>query len=350
MPPPKPIACAMPASGPRLPEPMAFIMSAMFRCIFRSLLTSSTFWPAPAAMRFLRLALRMSGFLRSCARHRIDHRDLALEDPVVESRRPRSGSSSWRCRASCPSGRRCRPCSAICVSCSRMSSRSNWPLRIRSAVRAAFSASMFAAAFSTSDTTSPMPRMRPAMRLGMEIFQRVGLFAGADQLDRLAGDRAHRQRRAAAAVAVDAGQHDAGEADALVERAREIDRVLAGQRIGDQQHFMRIGGRFDLRRFRHHLFVERGAAGGVEQHDVVAAELAGLAARAWRSAAASGPATIGSVVDVEIAAEHGELLHRGRAIDVERGHQHLALVALRRGGGRASRWWWFCRSPAGRPS
>ena len=80
------------------------------------------------------------------------------------------------------------------------------------------------------------------MRDGIEFLQRVELFAGADQLDRLAGDRAHRQRRAAAAVAVDAGEHDAGEADALVERAREIDRVLAGQRIGDQQHFVRIGG------------------------------------------------------------------------------------------------------------
>ena len=65
-PPPKPIACAMPAIGPRLPWPIAFIMSAMFRCIFSSLLTSSTLRPLPAAMRFLRLALRMSGFLRSC--------------------------------------------------------------------------------------------------------------------------------------------------------------------------------------------------------------------------------------------------------------------------------------------
>ncbi len=53
---------------------------------------------------------------------------------------------------------------------------------------------------------------------GMEVLQRVGLFAGADQLDRLAGDLTHRQRGAAAAVAVDAGQHDAGEADALIER------------------------------------------------------------------------------------------------------------------------------------
>ncbi len=52
---------------------------------------------------------------------------------------------------------------------------------------------------------------------GMEVLQRVHLLADADQLDRLAGDGAHRQRRAAAAVAVDARQHDAGEADALVE-------------------------------------------------------------------------------------------------------------------------------------
>ena len=184
---------------------------------------------------------------------------------------------------------------AICKSCSRMSVRSNWPLRIRSAVRAAFSASILAAAFSTSETMSPMPRMRPAIRLGMEIFQRVGLFAGADQLDRLAGDRAHRQRGAAAAVAVNARQHDAGEAHALIERAREVDGVLAGQRVGDQQHFMRIGGGFDRGRFRHHLFVERGAAGGVEQHDVVAAELAGFERAACAICGGCWPATIGKV-------------------------------------------------------
>ena len=52
---------------------------------------------------------------------------------------------------------------------------------------------------------------------GMEILDRVHLLADAEQLDRLAGDGAHRERRAAAPVAVHAGQHDAGEADALVE-------------------------------------------------------------------------------------------------------------------------------------
>src|SRR6202023_1960630 len=76
------------------------------------------------------------------------------------------------------------PIFAICSNCSRMSDKSNWPLRIRSAVRAA--------------------------------------------------------------IAVDTRQHDAGEANAFVERAREIDRVLAGERIRDQQHFVRIGRGFDL--------------------------------------------------------------------------------------------------------
>ena len=74
---------------------------------------------------------------------------------------------------------------------------------------------------------------------GMEILQRVHLLAGADQLDRPAGDGAHGERRAAAPVAVDARQHDAGDADALVEGARDVDRVLAGQRVGDEQDLVR---------------------------------------------------------------------------------------------------------------
>ena len=126
------------------------------------------------------------------------------------------------------------------------------------------------------------------MRAGIEVLQRVELLAGADQLDRLAGDGAHRERRAAAAVAVDAREHDAGQADALVERAREVDRVLAGERIGDQQHLVRVRGLLHLGGFRHHLFVERDAARGVEHHHVVAAEACPPRSRGARSAAASG--------------------------------------------------------------
>jgi hypothetical protein len=72
IPPPPNICLPMPHRAALLARPMAFIMSAMFRCILSSLLTSSTLRPAPAAMRFLRLALRRSG-LRAPRRHGIDH-------------------------------------------------------------------------------------------------------------------------------------------------------------------------------------------------------------------------------------------------------------------------------------
>jgi hypothetical protein len=49
----------------------------------------------------------------------------------------------------------------------------------------------------------------------------VELLADADELDRLAGDRLDRQRRAAAGVAVELGQHHAGQRQRLVRtRAR----------------------------------------------------------------------------------------------------------------------------------
>ena len=42
----------------------------------------------------------------------------------------------------------------------------------------------------------------------------------ADELDRLAGDVAHRQRRAAARIAVELGEHDAGQRQRVAERLR----------------------------------------------------------------------------------------------------------------------------------
>ena len=59
-----------------------------------------------------------------------------------------------------------------------------------------------------------------------------------DQLDRAAGDRAHRECGAAARVAIDAGEHDAGDADLLVERLGRRDGVLADHCVGDEQRFV----------------------------------------------------------------------------------------------------------------
>ena len=208
-----PIMPPMRANMP-LPRPICFIMSAIWRCILRSLLTSSTRVPEPAAMRFLRLALRTSGFFRSAARHRRDDRrpDGVKTESSMPSASicfftlPMPGSMPitpdmppifciWLQAARRGRRGRTRPCACA---------RRPWPPSRRRCS---------AAAFSTRPTMSPMPRMRPAMRVRIEILQRVELLADADQLDRLAGDGAHGQRRAAAPVAVDAGQHDAGDAD-----------------------------------------------------------------------------------------------------------------------------------------
>ncbi len=157
--------------------------------------------------------------------------------------------------------------------------------------------------------------------LGMEIIQRVHFFARADQLDRLAGDGAHRERGAATAVAVDAGQHDAGDADAVVEIFRQIDRVLAGERIGDEQDFVGFGGGLDLGHLRHQGLVDMSAAGRIEHDHVIALQprrLLGAARDLHRRLAGDDRQS----VDADLAAEYGELFLRRRPFYVERGHQH----------------------------
>ncbi len=51
----------------------------------------------------------------------------------------------------------------------------------------------------------------------VELLDSIELFAGADQLDRLASDRTHGKRGAAAAIAINAGQNNAGKTHAFVE-------------------------------------------------------------------------------------------------------------------------------------
>src|SRR6185437_9501782 len=140
-----------------------------------------------------------------------------------------------------------------------------------------------------------------------EVLERVELFAGADELDRLAGRGAHRERRAAAAIAVDAAQDDAGDVDALVERARQVHGILAGERVGNEQDLVRIDRRLYRGRLLHQLFVDMGAAGGIEDDDVVAAE-PGLALGAARDLDRSLVLQDRQGVDADLRAQHAQLL------------------------------------------
>ena len=106
--------------------------------------------------------------------------------------------------------------------------------------------------------------------VGMEGLEGVGLFAGADELDGLAGDVADGEGRAAAGVAVHLGEDDAGEAEALVEVLGGVDGVLAGHGVGDEEDLLRVEQLFELLHLVHQLFVDVEAAGGVDDEGVAA--------------------------------------------------------------------------------
>ena len=105
----------------------------------------------------------------------------------------------------------------------------------------------------------------------------------------------------------------------------QIDRVLAGQRVGDEQHFVRCGGAADFRRLVHQRLVEREPAGGIEHDHVIAAKPRRLR-RACGDLHRALSGDDRQRVDADLEAEHGELLHGSRPAGVERGHQHLALL------------------------
>ena len=110
----------------------------------------------------------------------------------------------------------------------------------------------------------------------IEFLQRVLLFADADQLDRAAGDLAHRQRGTATRITVKAGQHNAGDVDSLVEGSRRGHGVLTSHRIGDQQDLVRVGQRLYLAKLGHQPFINGDPAGRIEDQDIKPLKLGGL--------------------------------------------------------------------------
>ena len=63
------------------------------------------------------------------------------------------------------------------------------------------------------------------------------LFADAGKLDGLACDGTNRERGAAACVAIELGEDHACERDGLMEAFCDVDRVLTGHGVHDEQDF-----------------------------------------------------------------------------------------------------------------
>jgi hypothetical protein len=98
----------------------------------------------------------------------------------------------------------------------------------------------------------------------------TNLLAAADKRNRHADHRHNRERRAAARVAVDLGQHHAGDADLRVELAGALDRILPGHRIRDVEQVRRPRHRLDRDQLAHELVVDVQPARRVHDDHVVA--------------------------------------------------------------------------------
>ena len=104
----------------------------------------------------------------------------------------------------------------------------------------------------------------------MKLLDHIEFFAGADELDRFSRDVAHRERRAAAGVAVEFRQHDAGQFQPLVKGLRHVDGVLTEHGVYDQKDLGRFDGIADLFEFFHQLFVDMQSTRRIEEDHVVA--------------------------------------------------------------------------------
>ena len=118
----------------------------------------------------------------------------------------------------------------------------------------------------------------------------------------------------------------------------DVDRVLAGQAVDDEQGLRRLGRLGDGLHLAHQRVVDVETARGVEENDVIRLQLGGLE-RTRRDLDRRLARHDRQRVDVGLAAEHRQLLLRGRTGDVERRHQDALALALRQalgelGGGR----------------
>ena len=155
----------------------------------------------------------------------------------------------------------------------------------------------------------------------MEGLDLVELFAGADELDGLAGHGLDGERRAASGVAVELGEHDAGDVEVFVEGLGGADGVLAGHGVDDEQDLVGLDGLFDGLELVHEGLIDMQAAGRIEEDHVVAVP---------DGVGNGGLGDIDRVRlphledrDSQLFADDLQLLDRGRAVDIAGGEQRI---------------------------
>ena len=159
----------------------------------------------------------------------------------------------------------------------------------------------------------------------MEHIQIIQLFAGALELDGLAGNGQHGKRCTAAGIAVGLGKDDAIHAHRLVEGLSHIDGILTGHGIHHQQCLVHGNGGLDVHQLLHQHFVDLQTACRVQNDDIVAivpGVCQRLAGDLRRLCAGQGEHR-----RTGLLAHHLQLVNSRRAVDIA-GYQHGAASLL----------------------
>src|SRR5713101_743802 len=102
----------------------------------------------------------------------------------------------------------------------------------------------------------------------IETFEGIVFFAESDKLYRRTADFADGERCSAACVAIEFGENDAGESEALVKFSGGAYRVLSDHGVSDKENFAGLQFFFQIAEFVHQVVVNVQAAGGVHDNDI----------------------------------------------------------------------------------
>lgn len=166
----------------------------------------------------------------------------------------------------------------------------------------------------------------PGQAGGVEDFQAVEVFADAEVFDGHAGNAADADGGAAAGIAIQFGEGQAGEGHGGAEALGYVDGFLADHRVDDEEGFGGGDVLLDGFEFGHEGVIQLAAPGGIQNDDGVAAEeaffLSGLGQLGW------GDIRLVEDFDADFLAEGLKLLDGGGAVGVGGGEEDaLALAA-----------------------
>ncbi|MNJ45612.1 hypothetical protein D3C77_407180 [compost metagenome] len=160
----------------------------------------------------------------------------------------------------------------------------------------------------------------------MERLKRVDLLPERCEFDRAAGNRLDGQRRTAASIAVQLGQHDPRQLELLIEALSHVDGILPRHRIDDKQHFIRLRYFMNLTKLLHQFFVNMQPSRGVNQQVIVAVilrMLQGLSGN-LHGAVSLGKREYGNL---DLLAKHLKLLNSRWTINISR-HKQRTVIPL----------------------